>query len=63
MNASRHDRLAAYVDVAAALSGMSLRADRVAAVTTVMMRLADFAADLSEFELTDEVDVTAALIS
>jgi hypothetical protein len=48
------------VRAAAETTGMPLREERAVAVTAVMTRIADFAADLEAFELADDVEIAGA---
>jgi hypothetical protein len=56
----RQEHLGAYVRAAAETTGMPLREERAVAVTAVMTRIADFAADLEAFELADDVEIAGA---
>jgi hypothetical protein len=49
--------IATYVDAAAAMAGIQLDDERRAAVVTVMMRIAAFAAHLDALELPLEAEI------
>ena len=55
-------QVAAYVDAAAALLAMPLDDERRAAVTTAMMRLAAFAADVATIPLDNEIELAGVFV-
>jgi hypothetical protein len=57
MSDERFDALVAYVRCASGLTNMPLSDERVQAVATVMTRLADFAANVEAFSLSDDVEI------
>ncbi len=57
MSDDRFAALAAYIQAATELTKMPLSAERVPAVATAMLRLADFAANLDAFALGDDVEI------